>query len=51
MTQERVKHKSRESETPSEVENKVDTSDTDELLNEIDNAEEFVKQYTQKGGE
>jgi ubiquitin-like protein Pup len=34
----------------------VDTSDVDELLDEIDdvleeNAEEFVKNYVQKGGE
>ncbi|MGI9016606.1 MAG: ubiquitin-like protein Pup [Euzebya sp.] len=54
------KHKGKQSEeTDASVETEtteVDTSDVDDLLDEIDgvleeNAEEFVKNYVQKGGQ
>jgi ubiquitin-like protein Pup len=43
-------------ETDDQVAEEVDTSDVDELLDEIDevleeNAEEFVRNYVQKGGQ
>ena len=55
VRKQRPKSEEDEVEAPSTAES-VDTSDVDDLLDEIDevleeNAEEFVKNYVQKGGE
>ena len=55
VRKQRPKSEETEAEAPAKAES-VDTSEVDDLLDEIDevleeNAEEFVKNYVQKGGE
>ena len=55
VRKQRPKSEETDAEAPATSES-VDTSDVDDLLDEIDevleeNAEEFVKNYVQKGGE
>ena len=56
VRRQRSKQDAAEETSDKQVAEAVDTSDVDDLLDEIDevleeNAEEFVKNYVQKGGE
>jgi ubiquitin-like protein Pup len=56
VRRQRAKQDAAEETADKQVAEAVDTSDVDDLLDEIDevleeNAEEFVKNYVQKGGE
>ncbi len=56
VRKQRSKQDQAENEEAPQIAEAVDTSDVDELLDEIDevleeNAEEFVKNYVQKGGQ